>query len=85
MDGRGVTDVADAVAVGDPLLELLLADVLLVVPPAVVLVVVVVDVDTPTVREMLVITGLGPSPHEFLKSSVLISQTMAPPSPLFST
>jgi hypothetical protein len=78
VDERGVVGM---VVVGDPLLVLIVVDG----PPAVVLEVVVVDVDTPIVSEMLVIIGLRPSPQEFMKSSVLISQTIAPPSPLSST
>ena len=81
MDERGVVFGVGMVVVGDPLLVLIVVDG----PPAVVLEVVVVDVDTPIVSEMLVIIGLRPSPQEFMKSSVLISQTIAPPSPLSST
>jgi len=73
VDGRGV--VGAVVVVSPVVVDVLLAVVLVVIA------VDVVDVVTPTVCEMLVIIGLGPSPQEFLKSSVLISQTMAPPSP----
>jgi hypothetical protein len=77
--GRGVVGV---VVVVSPVVVEVLAVVVVVVAAGEV---VVVDVVTPTVREMLVIIGLGPSPQVFLKSSVLMSQTMAPPSPLSKT